>query len=265
MRERPRALATLILIVVVGHGFVGTHLDAQRGQPAPPPVVASQQAPIDLTGTWVSLITEDWRWRMITPAKGEYVSIPITPEAKRVADGWDPQRDQTSGEACRAYGAPGLVRLPGRIRVSWQDDATLKAEFDAGTQTRLLHFGNWQPPAGPPTWQGASVASWEIFPGARGAPPSGDGGGPAPRFGYLKVVTTRLRPGYLRRNGVPYGGNAVFTEHWDVMRRANDTFLVITSIVEDAQYLQIPWVTSLSFKKEADGSKWDPQPCSAAW
>ena len=99
---------------------------------------------------------------MVTPPKGDYTSIPINAEAKKVADAWDPPKDEAAGDQCKAYGAPGLMRLPTRLRISWQDDTTLKVETDAGTQTRLLHFGEWKPPAGGPTRQGDTTAEWEM-------------------------------------------------------------------------------------------------------
>ena len=120
-------------------------LDAQRGNPQPPRAPRAA-APIDLTGYWVSIVTQDWRWRMVTPAKGDYQGIPMTPEARKVADAWDPARDEAAGEQCRSYGAPALMSVPGRLHITWQDDTTLKVETDAGTQTRLLRFGNVQTP-----------------------------------------------------------------------------------------------------------------------
>jgi len=228
-------------------------------------------APIDLTGYWTAIVTEDWRWRMVTPPKGDYASIPITAEAKKVADAWDSAKDEAAGEQCRSYGAAGIMRVPGRAHITWQDDTTLKVEIDAGTQTRLLHFGSWKAPANSkPTWQGDSVATWETPVVAAGA--AGSAGGVAPvtteaaKFGSLKVVTTRMRPGYLRKNGVPYSADAVLTEYWDVHKERNgDQWLVITTLVDDPKYLQLPWVTSPNFKKEASGAKWDPTPCSARW
>ena len=112
-----------------------------------------------------------------------------------------------------------------------------------------------QPP-GPRSWQGSSRAEWNIAGGGRGRG--------AQRFGSMRSVTTNLRPGYLRKNGIPYSANAVYTEHWDLHTRPNgDRYLVITSIVEDPTYLQMPWTTALHFKQEPDGSKWDPTPCDA--
>jgi len=232
---------------------------AGAATPAAPPT-AKAATPIDLTGYWVSVITEDWRWRMVTPAKGEYASVPMTAEAKKMADAWNPEKDEASGEACRSYGAAALMRVPGRVRITWRDDNTLKIETDAGSQTRLFHFGNWHPALGrKPTWQGDSVAEWETVAG-RGAD------GPRPAFGDLKVVTTNMRPGYLRKNGVPYSANAVLTEYWDLYKEKNgEQWLVITTYVDDPVYLQQTYITSPNFLREPNGSKWDPTPCSAKW
>jgi hypothetical protein len=196
--------------------------------PAAPetPPTPRAAAPIDLTGYWVSVITEDWRWRMVTAPKGDYTSIPINAEARTVGDAWDPVKDEAAGEQCKAYGAPGLMRIPGRLNITWQDDNTLKVETDAGRQTRLFHFGDWKSPGGDPTPQGDTTAQWETRPGRRGQPLPP----PSQRFGNLKTVTTRLRPGYLRKNGVPYSEKTTLTEYWDLHKQTNgDQWLVITN------------------------------------
>ena len=67
-----------------------------RGRPAAaraPPRSPRAAAPVDFTGYWVSVIAEDWRWRMVTPLKGDSASIPITPEARKLVDAWDPAKD----------------------------------------------------------------------------------------------------------------------------------------------------------------------------
>ena len=229
------------------------------------PASAHAMAPFDPTGYWVAIISEDWRWRMVTPAKGDVVSIPLSPEGLRVAEAWDPAKDEAAGEQCKAYGAPGLMRGPTRLHITWQDDNTLKIESDYGTQTRLLRFtgvgeagrAGGAIGAGGRTWQGVTTAQWTMASGG------GRGRGGA-RRGSIKSVTTQLRPGYLRKNGVPYSDRAVFTEYWDLHTEANgDQYLVDTNLVEDPVYLQTPWITALHFKKEPDGSKWDPTPCDA--
>jgi hypothetical protein len=227
-------------------------LAAQGGGPGATPQAG---APIDLTGYWVAVISEDWRWRMVTPSRGDFPSIPLNLEAQRVAEAWDPARDEAAGEQCRAYGAPGVMRGPTRLHITWHDAGTLKVETDYGMQTRLLAFAA-APPAGAPSWQGVSTAEWVVRTSGRGAG--------ARRFGALKSVTTHLRPGYLRKNGVPYSAETVLTEYWDVHQRdTGETYLVLTTIVDDPVYLQDPWLTALHFRQEPDGSKWHPEPCDA--
>ena len=250
------AALTFVTLAAQGRG-------AAPATPAAPPPPAKTAAPIDLTGYWVSVITEDWRWRMITPPKGDYASLPINMEAKKIADAWDPAKDAAAGDACKAYGAAGIMRIPGRLHITWQDDNTLKVETDAGTQTRLLHFGDWKAPGGASTRQGETTASWEMPGRGRGAanqtPPP-----PPPMFGNLKTVTKNLSPGYLRKNGVPYSDKTTLTEYWDLLKQPNgDQWIVITTVVEDPTYLGRTWITSLNFKKEPNGSKWDPSPCIA--
>jgi hypothetical protein len=148
------------------------------------------------------------------------------------------------------------MRIPGRLNLTWQDDNTLRVDTDAGMQTRVFRFGPPLGGLGPRTWQGYSTAQWERPVPARGAPP--------PTGGSLKVVTTNLRAGYLRKNGVPYSENAVVTEYFDVaMLPDGSRLLLVTTVVEDPQYLQVPFILSSQFKKESDGSKWDPTPCTA--
>ena len=124
------------------------------------PVPAQAGAPIDLTGYWVSVVSEDWRWRMATPPKGDYQSLPLNADARKAADAWDLAKDEADGNQCKAYGVGNIMRQPGRLHITWENENTLKIEFDAGTQTRLLHFGSAPAPAGPKTWKGDSIATW---------------------------------------------------------------------------------------------------------
>jgi len=235
-------------------------MNAQRGRGGPPaPPAPRTAAPVDLTGQWVSLITEEWRQRQFTGAKGDFGSLNVVllPPARKIAASWDPARDAAAGEQCKAYGAAGVMRLPTRVRVSWQDDAALKLETDAGTQTRLFKFGPPQGDGG--DWQGLSTASWD-YPQAALA---GRGFGAAPG-GSLKVITTKMKPGYLSRNGVPYSGNAVMTEFFDRFDvPGGDPLLVVTSEIVDPEYLATPYWTSQQFKRETDASRWRPTPCGA--
>ena len=241
-------------------------VEAQRGGGAPqPPRAPRAAAPIDLTGYWVSIVTQDWRWRMVTPRKGDYQGIQVTPEAAKVADAWDPAKDEAAGEQCKAYGVGGVMRLPGRLHVTWQDDRTLTIETDAGTQVRTLRFG----PAttGASDWQGSSQASWDRMQGAMGAGILFGGGGFGvgnAAGGSLKVVTRGMKPGYLRKNGVPYSADAVITEYFDRFDLPDgDALLVVATEVVDPAYLAQPFWTSTHFKKQRDATGWKPTPCTA--
>src|SRR5215510_4489964 len=238
------------LALILGFSSLSLYAQAGRGVASTTPKAVS---PSDFTGYWVSVVTEDWLYRMVTPAKGDYASVPLTAEARKVADAWDPAKDEAEGNQCKAYGAPAIMRVPGRVHITWQDDFTLKVETDSGRQTRLLHFGAAPANQGG-DWQGVSRAEWEVVAGARGPLP---GGG-------LKVVTTKMKPGYLRKNGVPYSANAVVTEYYDRVNESNgDSWLIVKTIVEDPQYLTQPFSTSTHFKKQDSASGWNPTPCTA--
>src|SRR5580658_6744358 len=112
---------------------------------------AKASAPVDLTGYWVSYVTEDWRFRMVTPRKGDYQNVPMTEQARKIADAWDPAADEAAGNQCKAYGAAAIMRVPARFHITWQDDNTLRVDSDTGMQTRLLHFNSTAP--GERTWQ----------------------------------------------------------------------------------------------------------------
>jgi len=223
---------------------------AQRGAQQRPALSAKEAAPIDLTGYWVPLITEDWRWRMLTPPKGDFFGVPLNEAGVKLLNAWDPVKDETPENRCKAYGAPTVMRLPLRLHITWQDEKTLKIETDAGQQTRVLHFTGAAPLNQPSSLQGYSAASWEIK-GRTGDHPEGD----------LKVITTHLKSGYLRTNGAPYSDDAVVTEYFVRHTDYGTEWFTIISIVDDPKYLTEPFIVSSHFKREADGSKWDPAPC----
>jgi hypothetical protein len=266
----------------------------------PPPRLiapsAREAALVDLTGNWVAQITEDWRWRMVTPPKGDYASLPLNATGRAAADSWNLAQDVADGEECRPYGAGAIMRQPTRLKIAWADDEVLRVETDAGQQTRLFRFGGAPPAASERSWQGDSLAEWigiappaTMFgfngpPGAaapgRGPPAAGGpGGGPAaapgagarsdPREppsaaegqGSLKVVTTNLKGGYLRKNGVPYSEEAVVTEYFDRVSMFGNDYLQVVTVVTDPRYLTSPFVVSSHFKREADDSKWNPTLC----
>jgi hypothetical protein len=271
-----------------------------RGGRGGPPPTAKASAPIDLTGYWTAVVTEDWHERMLTAPKGDFGigapgaivfpggraygtgpnpsdggNIPYKAKGAQAAMKWDPAKDEAEGNACKAYGAPGVMRQPTHLHITWQDDNTLKMEADFGTQTRVFHFAppprggsinftsgayippeipKVEPPAGlESSWQGYSIASWTIMGGGRNYE----------RAGSMNVVTTHLKPGYYWRNGMPYTGDAALTEHFRVLNLPDgSSWIILVQIVEDPDYLTQPFVVNYHFKKLPDGSKWNPTPCA---
>jgi hypothetical protein len=243
----------VVLSIVAGIFFIGTSAYAQRGGGARggPPPTGRGAAAIDLTGYWVSVINEDWRLRMVTPPKGEYDALTLNAEGRRVGNTWDPDRDEKAGEQCKAYGAANIMRLPGRLHITWENDNTLRIDTDTGTQTRQFHFNAAAP--GEPTWQGYSAASWQFGPGARGVT----------RTGNLKVVTTNLRAGYIRKNGAPHSDKAVVTEYYDINTMPNgDLWMTVTTRIDDPVYFARPLINTTDFKKLPNNAGWNPTPCT---
>jgi len=260
-----------------------------RGQAPAPNAPAKSTALRDFTGYWVSVVTEEWRYRMVVPDKGDYLTnVPLSAEGRKVAEAWDPAKDQATGNQCKGYGAAAIMYVPGRFHIYWQDDNTLRIDTDSGTQTRLLHFGGPVPEPKTPDWQGVSAARWgddePIAQRILGGGPLGQGGPEyeadvaggfggnqtaraegfkPPARNYLHVTTTHMRPGYLHKNGVPYGANATLDEYFTNFTYNGTDWLFVTSVVTDPQYLMEPYIFHTHYKKLPDNSGWDPTQCRA--
>jgi hypothetical protein len=294
MNKTVPALLLLSTTVLLSFPLPSRAQERGRGAGAAPPLTAKASAPIDLSGYWTAVLTEDWHVRMPVAPKGDFGSgapgavsqvgagrlgtganpardgnIPYNLKGAQLAMSWDPAKDAAEGNSCKAYGAPGIMRQPTHLHFTWQDDDTLKMDADFGTQTRLFHFvGNptqaarrgtavkLEAPVNiEPSLQGYSAATWIIM---------GGGGGQAnfERSGSLKSVTTHLKPGYYWKNGMPYSSSAVLNENFFILQLPdNSTWLTVTQLVEDPEYLNEPFVVNYHFKKLPDGSKWNPTPC----
>ena len=280
VRNIARTVATVLPIagVVLTLALPG-NLQAQGRGKAAPPAIPKAAAPFDPTGYWTSIVTEDWHVRMLVAPKGDFGSgpdaeglpfggqgsIPYTREATLLARAWDPAKDEAAGETCKAYGAAGIMRLPGHLHITWTDDYTLKLDVDTGTQSRVFHFKRPVPagqnatavtsePQSAPSLQGDSAAEWVIL----------GGRGDWTRGGNLKVVTTNLKPGYFWKNGMVHSGRLTLTEHYRYQKEPNgDEWLNFSQMAEDPQYLTEPWIITYHYKKLPDGAKWNPTACSA--
>jgi len=270
--DAPRASAHRVAAVALAAAIVAAALPSvapaqPRGAQSAPQGDARDIAPIDITGHWVALITDDWVYRMIVPARGDYSYVPLNAEGRRMADTWEPERDLARGEECRPYAAPAIMRLPSRVHITWRDANTLQLDIDTGMQTRLFRFGAGEP-EGPPSWQGWSRAEWQfsgnidrqlVFGGARTSLEGVKG------TGSLRVDTDHLRPGYLRPNGVPFSEDAEMTEYYNlIVEDDGNQYLVIQTFVKDPRYLAQHFVRTLQFKREPNGSRRTPLDCAAA-
>ena len=223
-RVRVTALALVMVSLVAVQGARAQGQGRGRGAAAGPPPTARASAPKDFTGYWVSVVTEHWHLRMLVPPKGDYSMLPLNPEARKIADSWDLAKAKAEADQCKAYGPPALMRVPGRLNIHWTDDNTLQLDTDSGTQTRIFRFGGGACAcrAGPAT------------PGLLGRRPGNSSaraaaGGVPKGTGQLRVRTTNMSGGYLRRNGVPYSENATLEEDFDTFTEPNgDTWLVVT-------------------------------------
>ena len=258
--------AFVAIILVLGSATVYAQRGGRgAGAAQGPPPTGQGVAPIDLTGYWESLIVDEWRFR-VSPQKGDIVYLPINPAARQIANAWDPAKDTAEAQQCKAYGAVGVMQRPGRLHITWQDANTMKIETDAGTQTRLLHFGARPAQLGAPSWQGYSNANWQvngcelIYTGDTFVPALRQSG--TSTSGTMRVVTTNMLPGYIRKNGVPYSDKAVLTEHYNRLTgQQNDVYIALTATVDDPTYLTGPFMRTYTFKKLADATGWDPTSC----
>ena len=263
---RRRGVRPIVMTIAVALSLTAAiHAQGRGGRAAgaaQPAATPRAIAPLDVTGYWVSIVSEDWRWRMGVGQKGDFGYLPLNAEGRRVGNLWDPKQDEAAGNQCKAYGAVGIMRMPGRLHITWDNDATLKVDADNGTQTRMLNFagvgGGGAPQGFQPTWQGYSVAQWEFRGGRGGRQAAG-----TPRAGELKVVTTNMKSGYYYKHGVPYSENAVLTEYFTRLSEPNgDEYLAVTTMVDDSRYLAQTFVRTVQFRREPNGAKWNPAPCA---
>ena len=77
-------LARVVTLILALGAVAPSAAWSQDGAQAPETPQAL--APFDLTGNWVSVVTEDWRWRMVTPPQGDFSSIPLNEEGERLVN-----------------------------------------------------------------------------------------------------------------------------------------------------------------------------------
>ena len=182
----------------------------------------------------------------------------MNPAAQKIADAWDPAKDEAAGEQCKAYGAPGLMRGPTRLRITWLDDDTLKLETrlrDADAAVRLPRRPRRRAP------RPGRASRWRS-----GSSRAAAGAAAAPRFGAHEDRSPRsCGPATCARTASRTATGTVFTEYWDLHTETNgDNYLVVTNIGErpDLPAGALDYGAALQ-ARTGRRRKWDPAPCDA--
>jgi len=189
-------------------------------------------AQMDLAGEWAPQFHEDQPERLGGPDVGDYAGLPINDAARMMADAWNADILSVPEHQCKPHPSDYSPRGPAQLQI-WKEVDPVSREVIAW-RTHI----QWQAPErwiymdGRPhpdefaahTWQGFSTGEW---------------------IGQiLKVTTTHLKKGWIRRNGVPRSDQAELTEYfW----RHGD-YLTWTVIINDPMYLTEPMLRSSDFR-----------------
>ena len=216
------ALATLAVAVMVALPFMA-RVSAQGG---------GGGGSLDISGEWAGLFQEEQPERVAGPELGDYTGLPINDAARLHADTWSASRLTLPEEQCMPHPATYALRGPMNIRI-WKEVDPITQDVIA-----IRTHGSWMAPERtwyldnrphPPayaahTWQGFTTARYE--------------------FGGITTLTTHLKEGWVRRNGVHHSDEATMVEHWF----RHGEYLTVMTIVTDPVYLTEPMVKSTNFR-----------------
>jgi hypothetical protein len=181
------------------------------------------RAQVDLSGTYSQTPSQD---NTTDPFIGDYTGLPVNDAVRFRADSWTAGKWDQEQHECDPHPADYAPRAPGGLRIWPELDPLTYAViawhtevFTNGTARTIYMDDRPQPSAySAQTWNGFSTGKWE-----------GD---------KLKVTTTNLKEGWLRRNGLARSNKATLIEYF--IRHGD--FLAIVSIVKDPVYLTEPLV-----------------------
>jgi hypothetical protein len=189
-------------------------------------------AQMDLVGEWAPQFHEDNPERLAGPDIGDFAGLPINDAARMMADAWNADILSLPEHQCKPHPADYSPRGPAQLQI-WKDvDPASRQVIAFRTHIQWQAPERWIYMDGRPhpdefaahTWQGFSTGEWVGQ--------------------VLKVTTTHLKKGWIRRNGIPRSDKAELTEYfW----RHGD-FLTWTVIINDPIYLTEPFVRSSDFR-----------------
>jgi glyoxylase-like metal-dependent hydrolase (beta-lactamase superfamily II) len=207
---------------------------APKGKGGPPVAV-------DFSGWWTANLQEDSGERGAGPELVDYGGIPINEAGRLWALSYDTSRLTSRFHQCDGYVAPYSVRAIGNTRVWEERDPKLHTPIALHwySQTFEGHRVIWldgrpHPPAyAPHTWMGFSTGTWV--------------------GNALRVETTHLKQGWLRRNGLPESDQATLVEFF--VRHGDH--ITYTSVITDPVYLSEPWIRTTDFyRNPTDPGAW---------
>ena len=226
MGRRDVAVGMLAVAVLVAGGSPAA---AQFG-PAPQ---------IDLSGNWSPLMHEDWQERAPGPEAVDLLGMPVSDEARTRALTYTSSSLSLPERQCLYYPPHYLVMGPFGFSF-WSDTDPVTGEVIAWhispAVDRAAHTiwmdGRPRPPEGAlHTFAGFTTGEW------RGR-------------NTLRTVTTHVKEGYFRRNGVPSSDRAILTMEFT---RYGD-LLTVTAFMEDPVYLTEPWVISRTWRLDPNAN-----------
>ena len=182
--------------------------------------------PPDIAGEWRLDNAEDPG----QPPLADYLGIPFNEAGRLRADTTPESIWGTAEYQCRPHSAPHQWRGVGGARILKDLDPisreviSYRVQFMRSLDRPIFMDGRPHPPAwAPHSWTGFSTGEW---------------------IGHtLKVTTTHLKDGYLKRGGPQTSDMLTMTEY---LTRQDD-ILTIVQVVDDPIYLDEPYVISVTY------------------
>lgn len=184
--------------------------------------------PTDIAGEWT--LTNNEEDTTAQPPLGDYLGIPFNAAGRQRSDTTAESIWGTPEYQCRPHSAPHQWRGLGGARILKEQDPLTRdvkayhIQFMRSLDWPVFMDGRAHPPAwAPHTWTGFSTGQWI--------------------GNTLKITTTHLKDGYLKRGGPQTSDLFTMT---DYLTRHDDVLTIVTS-VDDPIYMEEPYVESTTY------------------
>jgi hypothetical protein len=202
-------------------------------------------AQFDFSGEWVTPRAvipgralaqqfEDGPDRADGPDVGDYTGLPLNDFARKKAEAWSasviaqPERQGNPHPAqysIRGGGGPNIriSKVIDPVTSAWTA-YRIEGLYNGGNRTIWLDGRARPGEHAEHLWSGFSSGVWEGR--------------------MLKVTTTHMKMGFIRRNGVPSSPYTTMTEWWS----RHDNYLTVITVLEDPIYLEEYFVRDVTFR-----------------